>query len=354
MHNSSVKLIRLAAVHLDGLHRPDGEDDINLNVMPFHSTAYGLEVRPLQVSGRRAGGKTVARVVLAAEAQLGDELPTLTEDGLLIIPSAPREAAEAVLRLTADVIAVAEGCARTISSPTPSVGLRAESPAEIELLERATAICASGTVRLLRAWHPIDRNAIGQIADRPDGAALMAEALSARSALGAIVGYIRLFERAFRTRQNSLIDALASFMATSSFGYSRDELAHVVKELRKAAVHGARNEELAFETEAASMIARVEHIAYDVLFNKAEWRTPSAERRDVWRPPVGVQPGGTPVLTQGREASMTFQLLDEFDVFPVDLSGAEDAMPSGWWSRMSNREEPTQTGPMNGDLAAAN
>ena len=46
--------------------------------------------------------------------------------------------------------------------------------------------------------------------------------------------------------------------------------------------------------------------------------------------------------------------IDEFDVFPVDLSGAEDAMPSGWWSRMSNREEPTQTGPMNGDLAAAN
>lgn len=87
------------------------------------------------------------------------------------------------------------------------------------------------------------------------------------------------------------------------------------------------------------MIRRIEQAAYDVLFNKAKWRYPSAERRNVWSPPAGTALNSHDFfVVEGSEASLQFQMLDDFGSYPLDLSAGIEMLPEGWWSKRFNRQ----------------
>lgn len=78
---------------------------------------------------------------------------------------------------------------------------------------------------------------------------------------------------------------------------------------------------------------RIEQAAYDVLFNKANWRQTDTRRRDVWKPLTGTSSSkGDIFVTQGMSGGgIQAQVLDQFASYPLHLEAVMTDLPEGWW-----------------------
>jgi hypothetical protein len=185
--------------------------------------------------------------------------------------------------------------------------------------------------------------------DRQDGVALLAEALAHDHPTGMFHELLRVFERAFLRSSSQLIAPLAKFLAAADMGYSVDEVKRWVTELRHPATHADEKVQTTFvlESDIRPVIPRMLQAAYDVLCNKARWRSPSTERREIWYPPGGI--GGEPfTLFKVPESvvEMELQWFDEVGSYPRNLNVdiGQVLPPEMWWESPSESQDDPRGG----------
>jgi hypothetical protein len=97
-------------------------------------------------------------------------------------------------------------------------------------------------------------------------------------------------------------------------------------------VHADRRQDFALEADTHPVVNRVEQAAYDVLFNKQDWRSDSTTRRDAFHPWLAAadQAGDTTILYKGGDIHIEMQPLDGFGAYPYFMFNLSPALPTGW------------------------
>ena len=317
-----MKLLRLALLHFD----PFPE-----NWLSFTMNIGGVYLRTIPPRCN----KEEQRVCVGAEVDLQDK-PKLTQKNQIVIPGPARRQAEQAIEAAASMIAVAENCAHSISSPTPCAALKPENDQEQEFLEGTDGIALDHR-GIPSVRYKISKDLMVQaFEDRLDGVALLAEALSQEHATGRFHEFIRLFERAFKLSSDKLVEALTEYLSGAGLGYTKEEVKKFAKDLRDPATHadGKYQAYFVLQSDVRPVIRRMEQAAYDVLLNKADWHNPTTKRKTVWSPPAGTSSAGADIfIVQGKDIELHFQILDEFGAYPLDLGAGVSKMPDGWWSK---------------------
>jgi hypothetical protein len=177
----------------------------------------------------------------------------------------------------------------------------------------------------------LDDAVLTDLNDRPDGVALMVEALAQDHALGRFRDFIRVFERAFARPAKTLTDPVVAFL-DPRLGYTDAEVKLWFEQYRDPATHADARNDFALEADAQPFIDRMEQAAMDVLMNKRDWRDPSADRRSTWIPMAGTSgPGGDIFVTKGSAGSIQARILDPYGAYPMDLAGVISTPPANWW-----------------------
>lgn len=271
------------------------------------------------------------RVFVSASVDAG---PVPVFDGGLRVPEEPRRRAEIAIGEYADVLAVAHQCRRTLRSPRPCVALEPSTDSEREVVGGAhlrVSEVGVGTARVMPAVVPGELTTV--LADRLDGLALLADALAEDTAIGRVRELFRFFERAFRSGPHECVRPLTAFLQSNprqdALGFSEDELKHWFESLRPEAVHGDRRRTYARSPDAEPFFGRMEVAAYDVLFNKTEWRRPSTHRRSQQEFMGGLLPDGRTPVTFHPGSTLVVPWIDEWGVYPVDHE-AKVALPPDW------------------------
>ena len=180
--------------------------------------------------------------------------------------------------------------------------------------------------------------------DRRDGLALLAEVYSHGRAIGRYRELMRLFELAFALPVTSLAKKAFQFLATGPFEYTHDEVRSWCA-LRHGSVHGdrSRTSRLVLEADVQPLIDRIEQAAIDIVFNKAQWHSPSRERRRLWTPAGGTTSGSNLFITKGVDLAIAATIYDPFNAYPVHLQGILEHPPEQWWHRICLRPEHSES-----------
>jgi hypothetical protein len=272
--------------------------------------------------------------------------PRLNRDRMVVVPRAARRLLEDVIEYLADLAALTTRSSRRLSSPHPAVAFSHLTPKDREYLSLAKGFAFPGLPARSRIYERIEMSdqALVGLADRRDGAVLLAEALSA---VGHVTGqfheYLRVFERGFKLGPNALIDPLARFLrGARGLGYTKNEIAYWLADLRGPATHADRRPGFALASDIEPVIWRVEQAAYDVLLNKKNWRSPDSERRKAYLWTSGLSRKGV-FTTQGHLPTMTGALSDPLGAYPlatVSLRVGDDL----WTGPAAKREELAEDG----------
>lgn len=265
--------------------------------------------------------------------------PEKTLDNCIIVPETERKSAEEAIESVANLIAIAERCQRSISSPSPCVAFLPENNKALEWLEASAGIVANrDVIPDARFRLDIDEKLLTVLSDRLDGVTLLSEALAHSHATGKYHEFIRLYERAFQLSISQLDKKLSKFLNGAELGYEREEIKNWLQ-LRDAATHAdeKKSHHLVLESDVTRFIPRMEQAAYDLLLNKTVWRDPSSERRNVWKPVVATVSRQDDIRsTKGQSGSFQFQAFDEFKSYPLDLNGFLNSLPDNAWSKWAS------------------
>ena len=282
-----------------------------------------------------------ARVAIAVPVEAG---PPEVAGAALVVPDAPRRAAEAAIGEYADVLGVLYQCKRTVRSPQPCVALAASSADEEAQFEDVRTLLAgeggfpSARVMPLVPTHTL----MVAIADRLDGLALLADSLAEDTAVARSRELFRLFERAFRRGPSACVEPLTTFLTRHpqhhALGFTSAEVQFWMENLRAESVHADRRPSFARSPEVEPFLARMEFAAYDVLFNKDRWRQPSAARRSqqVFMSAVESDRRGLVVFQPG--APVMINWIDPWGVFPTDYRARLTLGPEWIW-RLPGQDE---------------
>lgn len=262
--------------------------------------------------------------------------PKVTADNLVVVPEQYRKKAEDVLTDVANLISVAEACRRELTTPVPVVAFKASTPAAEEWLLAKSGIDVPGEALALPTplfGFDLDASTTAALADRLDGIALLAESLATRHASGRFHEFMRVFERAFALPAARLTDPLCAFL-DQRFDYSPIEIDGWIQ-LRDPLSHADVRPSFVTEVDLDLLINRVEQAAFDVVLNKAEWRTRSSERRQVWEPRTIVADRSGAVLTVTSSAIGQSLVgaapIDAFSTFRLDEAAGFLNRPASWW-----------------------
>lgn len=262
--------------------------------------------------------------------------PEVTREGLLVVPAEPRQKCEFAIEAQANLISVLARTGRRIASATPCVAFSEISKEEREVLGAARALSQKYRVAS-EAHEPISLKGSElpqKMGDRFAGLALMAEALANRHEVGRFRELMRFFEFAFARDISKIEKKLSQFLNGAGLGYSRSEVSSWLA-LRDGATHGdmQKTRVLITEPDVRELVPRIEQAAFDVLFNKKDWHSPSSERRQGQQHTVattGASDGGLQI-TRGRAASLGFKITDPFGAYPMDLEAILTSPPEDWW-----------------------
>lgn len=318
----ALKLVRLASLYFSTY---SGEDGFQINFDDVLVDTLGIY---------RLNNKV--RILVAASMDLKYH-PKMTTAKQIVVSEKYRKRLEAVIETIANLISVSEQAERHISSPTPYIALVPDDEASKSFLDDANGFLSPTSMPIdMVAKHRIElTNKLDQLVDRLDGVALLAESLTHTHPTGKFHEFIRLFERAFRLSGKQLTEPLSRFLVTSkNFGYTSDEVSRWI-ELRDPATHADQRNVFILESDVSPVVWRMEQAAYDILFNKAEWRSPTTERRELFEPLAGTNSAtGGFFGTQGMAGvAIESRLYDEFRAYPLDLTAGLNRLPDGWWSK---------------------
>lgn len=292
----------------------------HVSISSHHVTANGIQ-------------PDVATLLLMAEVQL-PYLPPLSDTGKISVPTDQRRLAENGIETLAALVSVSENCSRTLSSPEPCIGFRPHDANEQSWLDGLQRI--EGGPSAIPKGDPrfdIDMAVLSKLGDRLDGVALLAEAMAQPHPAGKYKDFIRLFERAFALPATQIDKKLYQFLTAGPCENTRLEIQDWIKH-RHAAFHadGKKVKRIALEGDFRPFIARMEEAAYDVLINKAHWALNSSGRRDLWRPVcVTTSISGNMTIIQRSTPRVSFQVLDQFGVYPLHMGGILTSPPAGIW-----------------------
>ena len=248
---------------------------------------------------------------------------------MIEVPDQPRRLAERAIDAAANLMSVATGHGRSITSPNLPVAFYAESDDErawlrglagVKNIERGVGV---GHISVFTT-----RAELARLNDREDGTSLLAEAMSQDQMGGRFSDLLRVFERAFAESADRLVPMLADFLASRPrLGYAKTEVKHWIIRLRGRAIHADRHAPL-FGADLENYVDRIVLAAYEVLFNKANWHSYDSCRREVWTLITGpLDAAGNWFYVQHRtEAPHLGQLYDPHGVYPLKL-GASGLRP---------------------------
>jgi hypothetical protein len=277
--------------------------------------------------------KSIMLLVMSA-IDTTDKLTT-SDNNEVVIPVEFISQAQRALEVAANLISVLEESKRKISSPTPCVALVPGDSKELAWLESTKGIRRNNSM-LRGCRYKLDPSLQRWLSDRPDGVALIAEALAHDHPTGRFHELIRFFERAFALSSTKLVKPLGNFLSGSGHGYSTNETNYWLVKLRHPATHADKRDFFVLEGGIRPVVRRMKQAAYDVLLNKEQWRDPSTARRSVWKPDYGTDSadGKDIFVTKGRAATLEVQVLDEFSSYPMNLSAPiEKVIPKDWWTK---------------------
>jgi hypothetical protein len=271
-------------------------------------------------------------LVLAAEIGLR-YWPKVTAANEVVVPAVERGRLERALETTANLVAVFESAARTISSPFPCIAFRAETPDARDRLAQLEGVHGQGRLQVVQqVYVSIPLEVGSSLSDRFDGVALLAEAYAQTHALGRYRDLVRLFERGFALPAARVWTPLLEFL-DDRYGYTEPELSEWSR-ARDPATHADARAEFALEPDVWKLIPRLEQAARDVLANKEAWRDPSPARRDAWEPTAWTSSAaGAAKVRRSTAGTVGGKILDEFGVYPCDFK--QVTLPPELWSPMA-------------------
>jgi hypothetical protein len=275
--------------------------------------------------------------VLAVAAVPMTETPDFDRQELRMPASAIREA-ERLIETMARLLALEHRSSHRVSSPSPCVGLLSTGTAMAKLeglsvrpASRTTEMWAVGRAGLFDDTHRRG-GLVRELADRDDGVFLLSEVLNTESPLGRFIQLWRFFERAFNRGHAEAHGKLVSFLVGKTrHGFDEEEVGSWLED-RNPAIHARRAEGLVLDTDVQPHVGRMLEAAYDVLLNKAEWRSPSVSRRDLWTPIAGTSGRRGVFLTQNQGGHTNARLFDFLGAYPAYLRGSNQAyLPNAAW-----------------------
>jgi len=281
-------------------------------------------------------------LICEAEVTLQD-FPTLKDNKIIQIPEEPRKELDVSIENIANILAVSEMSQRSISSPHPCIGFRPKNQDELTWLNQTNGI--EYNLKMIPSFQFTVENEMKNanfLQDRLGGIALMAESLSNSHVSGKLHELIRMLENAFATSSKPLATLLSKFLKDSPFQFTDKEIEYMVKSLRDQSTHADTNKPIVVESDIRPYIYKMEEIAYDVLFNKANWHTPDIKRRDILKPKAGVRGNGTAFTYQHNDGfAHIVQMFDPFGAFPFNLSGMLTHNNTKFWFKKAGKEELT-------------
>lgn len=314
----------------------NGESVRVVGLPRVHQDVTDEEEAPAHVGGPQVVfAERRHKAVLLVEVDTAAGVPTIDDAGLVRVPEEARRRAEQAIVEYADLLGVVYQCKRTILSPDPCVAVYPADTDDARLLDGCSGLQTPIVTRprtiVLPELRP-ESPYRDLLSDRLDGLALLADSLAEDGAVGRVHDLFRLFERAFARGPSGCASPLRQFLATASrpLGYSESEVTHWFQHLRPIVTHADRRDEYARGSDVEPYLSRVELAAYDVLFNKATWRNPAADRRAGIELTGGIDPDGTVVLFR-QNGTVVLTWLDPFGVFEIDRGAKFTVSPPAIW-----------------------
>jgi hypothetical protein len=320
---TKVRLVRLVIVRLSR----NGESG------DWHWTRQFDDVR---VEARPLGDPQ--KVIVFAEIEL-PRRPEVCDRGLILVPEFERRQLEQAIERSADLLAVARRCGRRIISARPEAALRDLDEADRDWLAGVSGFAITGVGRIgVDSSMSLLDLPVHALEDRHDGVQLLAESLSSDHETGRFRELCRVMERAFGLGPFNLIGPLTKFLAHfAAFDYRENEVTEWLTVLRSLATHADRREQFATAADVIPALGRIEQAAYDVLLNKANWRSADTDRRAVWTPVNGVLRDNGAVQLVTHTGYIYTEVLDAFGVYPFGRD-FRVAVPEDWYAVFGERE----------------
>lgn len=283
-------------------------------------------------------------VTVGVSVTVGTGPPELVA-GRLRVPEEPRQRAEAAIDEYADMLAVAYQCRRLVRSPMAAcVAMAPATDAERAAL---TGVCelhadhhGSPMARVMPTLRPTALQSL--LEDRPDAVALLADAQSEPNAAARAREFFRLFERAFAEASRRLVDPLSNFLTShprhEALCYGRDEVEHWLTTLRPETVHGDERPTFARAGDVQPYLGRLEVAAYDVVFNKANWRQSDSARRQGQTLLSAIQADGRSVVLLDPRAEVRSTWRDQFQRYPTGWNARLSVGPEWIWAGPGQRD----------------
>jgi hypothetical protein len=265
--------------------------------------------------------------------------------GYILVPDLQRKQAEAAIEAFANLLAVSTRSSRRITSPVPYLALIPEDREVHERLNRTKGLLLPTGGFASSPFNISDDDCLQHLADRLDGVALLAEALTQDHAVGRARELYRFFERAFACNEKYLGKFLKEFLRGTPHNFSDTEINRWIKS-RGRTIHADRSDEFFLERDCRLISQRMEEAAFDILFNKEEWRSRTAARRIAFPIPIGTTSYNCRDMFKrpSAEVPIAYQFLDAFSSYVINLEmnlqmGLKN-LPTDWYHKSSNRWEP--------------
>lgn len=240
-----------------------------------------------------------------------------------------------IVRFFASYLSVVHQVKLVICSPMPSFAIVPDTTEETSSLKECEGMNVNrDAIHGEEILFEFDGDAFQLTCDRPEGLEALAEALRLNSDLAKYREYIRLFEMAFAHSGIGLYKPLLRFLSSGKAEFTKDEVRDWFDRLRSRAIHSDREEPI-FGFEIAKSMVRMKLAAYDVLFNKVNWKSHDHSRRKGLIPISG--PG---FITQGKQGMLVMRLFDDFGAFPMNLNAGLQSLPKEWWSKVRSNSAP--------------
>jgi hypothetical protein len=329
-----MRLLRFAFIELNG----------KVRAWERFSLEYESATVSVLSSQEQKGGR---RLLLVCASVALPALLDVDEVGRVDVPETERRAAEGAIETVANLISLASGCGRSITSPNLPLAFRADSDEEMRLLRTLSAINGGDRGVVSGRLHVfVEEDALASLADREEGVALLAEALAQSHPAGRFRELLRVYEQAFAESADRLVPALSEFLALRPrLGYTKTEVKRWIVRLRGPATHADRHTPV-LEADLRGVVDRMLLAAYEVVLNKETWHTRDTIRRDRWMPTTGpLDAEGAWFVVQHRtEAALGAQLFDPYGAYPLNLTPQTLRLDERCWPRsgpsmMGTREQ---------------
>jgi hypothetical protein len=260
--------------------------------------------------------------------------PLVEAQGAVEVSRSEVEYIDAAIHTVVSMLTVSRGKRVSASAINPTIGFLGERTELAPFVGLQTDLPAVRTTLSVDDPFDLTPELASALADRPDGLALLAEALSDTSALGRYTQLLRLLELAFGRGIGKFNGELQRFLrgGATRHWFTAQEIQHWV-DSRPRVMHADRGP-IWYQRDVALTVERLREAAVDVLFNKRNWNAPDDERRPLRVPRRGSadQAAGF-FFTSGLALKVNARVFDPFGSFPMFLKGgAEAAVPFGLWA----------------------